>query len=344
MRVFEIGDQTGLGSLTASERPNPQPGPGEVVLSVDAICLNHRDLNVLAGSYGARRPHDRIPGSDGVGTVVAIGEGVTSVKPGDRATTAHFITWLGGEFSMSAFAADLGITRDGWMAEQILLPAASLVKIPDGLSDAQAAPLPAAGVTAWNAVVEVGKVRAGDLVLVLGTGGVSIFALQIAKMHGARVAVTSSSDAKLAQARELGADILINYHTHPDWAAELMAATGGAGADIIVETGGFATLSQSISAAAANGRIAIIGALAGAATETLPNFGTIIGKNLTLRGIAEGSRAMLASLVRAVEANAVEPVISRTFAFDDAPAAYAWLKSGAHVGKVMILGPGRASA
>lgn len=346
MRVYEIGDQTGLGSLTASERPDLVPGPGEVVLRVNAMCLNHRDLNVLAGSYGARRPNNRVPGSDGVGEVMAIGAGVTNLTVGDRVTCAHFVTWLGGDFAPSAFGADLGITRDGWLAEQVLVPAAALVAVPDSLSDEQVVALPAAGLTAWNAVVEVGKVKAGDLVLVLGTGGVAIFALQIAKLHGARVAITSSSDEKLELARGLGADITINYQTHPDWAAALNAATGGAGADIVVETGGFVTLGQSIAAAAVNGRIAIIGALGGAATETLANFGTIIGKNLTLRGIAEGSRAMLVSLVRAVAASGMKPVISRSFAFDDAPAAYAWLKSGAHVGKVMIKGhkAGKANA
>lgn len=338
MRVYQIGDQTGLGSLNASERPDPVPGPGEAVLRVKAICLNHRDMLVLAGSYGARRPEARVPCSDGVGEVVAVGDGVTGVQVGDRAICAHFVTWLGGDFVMSAFGQDLGISRDGWLAEKILVPAAALVKVPDALSDEQVVALPAAGLTAWNAVVEVGKVKAGDVVLTLGTGGVSIFALQIAKLNGARVAITSSSDEKLELARSLGADIAINYRTRPDWAAAVMEATGGAGADIVVETGGFGTLGQSIAAAAVNGRIAVIGALSGAPSETLPNYGTIIGKNLTLRGVAEGSRAMLVSLLRAVEAGGMTSVIDRSFAFDDAPAAYAWLKSGGHLGKVMIKG------
>jgi NADPH:quinone reductase-like Zn-dependent oxidoreductase len=291
---------------------------------------------VLSGTYGARRPETRIPVSDGIGEVIAVGEGVSAVKVGDRATTAHFATWIDGAFAMSAFGHDLGITHDGWLAEQIVVPAAALVKIPDGVTDEQAVALPAAGVTAWNAVVEVGKVRAGDTVLALGTGGVAIFALQIARLHGARVAITSSSDEKLALARELGADITINYRTTPDWAAALMTATGGRGADIVVETGGLSTLPQSIAAAAVNGRIAIIGALAGPPSEGIPNFSTIIGKNLTLRGIAEGSRAMLASLVRAVEVGGMKPVIDREFPFSEAAKAYAYLKSGKHLGKVMI--------
>ncbi len=335
MNVYEIGDQTGLASLTASTRPDPVPGPGEAVLKVHAVCLNHRDLNVLAGAYGPRRPENRVPVSDGVGTVIAIGPGITTVKIGDRVTCPHFVTWIDGAFAMNVFGQDLGITRDGWLAEQVLIPAAALIKVPDGLTDAQVAPLPAAGLTAWQAVVTVGKVKAGDVVLMLGTGGVSIFALQIAKLNGATVAITSSSDAKLAQARALGADITINYATTPDWPAALMAATGGAGADIIVETGGIATLPQSIAAAAVNGRIVIIGALGGAA-NTIANFSTIIGKNLALHGITAGSRAMLASLIRAVDAGGVTPVIDKVFGFDEAPAAYAYLKSGAQVGKVMI--------
>jgi NADPH:quinone reductase-like Zn-dependent oxidoreductase len=308
------------------------------VLRVAAVCLNHRDLLIATGGYGAKRPATRIPLSEGVGEVIAVGDGVTGVKPGDRAVCPHFVTWLGGAFSPAAFGTDLGVTHDGWLAEQVRVPAAALVKVND-LSDEQAAPLASSALTAWHAVVEVGRVRAGDTVLALGTGGVSIFALQIARACGARVAITSSSDAKLAAARALGADILVNYRTTPDWAAEVSAATGGAGADIVVETGGQATLSQSIAAAAVNGRIVVIGALAGAAAGGLANYGTIIGKSLTLRGIAEGSRAMLADLVRGVAANGIAPVIDRKFAFADAPAAYAYLKSGEHLGKVLITVP-----
>jgi NADPH:quinone reductase-like Zn-dependent oxidoreductase len=336
VKAYQIGSQTGLDSLTATTRPDPVAGPGEAVLKVGLVCLNHRDMLVLEGRYGALRPHERIPLSEGVGEVIAVGEGVTSVKLGDRAVFAHFVTWIDGDFSPAAFANDLGITHDGWLAEQVKVPAAALIPVPESLSDEQVAPLASAGLTAWNAVVEVGKVKAGDTVLALGTGGVSIAALQIAKANGARVVITSSSDDKLALARSLGADVLINYRTTPDWAAEVTTATGGTGADIVVETGGQATLSQSIAAAAANGRIVIIGALAGASGDSLANYGTIIGKNLVLKGIAEGSRAMLARLVRAMEANDIQPVIDRVFPFEEAREAYAYLHSGAHVGKVMI--------
>lgn len=334
MKAYEIGPQTGLDSLRQAERPDLVAGPGEAILKVRAVCLNHRDMLVLEGRYGARRPEDRVPVSDGIGEVISVGEAVTQVKPGDRANCAHFATWLGGPFAMSAFAHDLGITHNGWLAEQIRVPAAALVKVPDAITDEQAVALPAAGVTAWNAVVEVGLVRPGATVLALGTGGVSIFALQIAKAAGARVAITSSSDEKLARARELGADVTVNYRTNPEWGAAVFEQTGGA--DIVVETGGFSTLPQSIAAAAANGRIAIIGALGGPPDSGLPNFPTIIGKNLVLRGIAEGSRAMLAALIDTVAVNDIRPVIDREFAFADAAAAYRYLKSGDHIGKVLI--------
>jgi NADPH:quinone reductase-like Zn-dependent oxidoreductase len=270
-----------------------------------------------------------------MGEVVALGAGVAGLDVGDRVICGHFMTWLSGPFSPAVFAADLGVTHDGWLAEQIRVPAAALVRVPKSLADSQAAPLCAAGLTAWNALVEFGQVKAGTWVLALGTGGVAIFALQIAKLHGARVVITSSSDEKLALARRLGADATINYRTTPDWPAAVTEATGG-GANIVVETGGQATLSQSIAAAAANGRIAIIGALAGAATQGMANFGTLIGKNLTLKGIAAGSRAMLADLVAAADANGLEPVIDATFPFEQAAEAYARLESAKHVGKVMI--------
>ena len=277
-----------------------------------------------------------MPLSEGLGEVIALGEGASGVAIGDRVICAHFVNWIDGKFSPAFFGVDLGVSRDGWLAEQVAVPATALVKVPEGVADAHAAALVASGTTAWNALIAFGQVKAGDTVLMLGTGGVSIAALQIAKAAGARAAITSSSDDKLARAKELGADILINYRTSPDWAAALLAATGGVGADIVMETGGLATLGQSITAAAAGGRIAIIGALAGNIVDGLPNYGSIIGKNLIIGGIASGSRAMLAELVRAAELNGFDPVIDRSFGFDEAPAAYAYLKSAAHLGKVII--------
>jgi NADPH:quinone reductase-like Zn-dependent oxidoreductase len=336
MKAYQIGAQVGLASLAMVEKPDPACGPGEAVLRVAAVCLNHRDLKVLAGEYGPRRPETRTPGSDGVGEVIAVGAGVTTVRVGDRATCGHFVTWLDGAFSPSAFGVDLGITIDGWLAEQVVVPAAALIKAPPSLSDAQVAPLPSAGLTAWNALVEVGGIKAGDLVLALGTGGVSIFALQIARMHGARVAITSSSDEKLAQAKAMGADYVVNYASRPDWAAALLEATGGRGPDIVIETGGGATLTQSIAAAAPNARIVLIGSLSGGFGGEIPNLASMIGKNLSLKGIAAGNRRMLEALIRAAEVEDLSPRIDTTFAFADAPAAYARLMSGGHIGKIMI--------
>jgi NADPH:quinone reductase-like Zn-dependent oxidoreductase len=325
-----------LQSLRPTVREPLVPGAGDALLRVRAVCLNHRDLKVMEGTYGARRPTDRVPVSDGIGEVIAVGGGVSAALVGRRAICGHFVRWLDGPFSPAVFGTDLGITVDGWLAEEIVVPAAALVTIPDTMTDEQAVALPAAGLTAWNALVEVGRIKAGDRVLALGTGGVSMFALQIAKMHGARVVITSSSDEKLATVRAMGADATVNYRTHPDWGREVMAQTQGAGADIVVETGGFATLGESIAAAAVNGRIVVIGALGGASDKGLPNFSTLIGKNLTLRGIAAGSRAMLQDLVDATAANGMTTAIARRFPFDAAADAYACLKSGDPIGKIMI--------
>jgi NADPH:quinone reductase-like Zn-dependent oxidoreductase len=336
MKAYRIGDQQGVASLALEDRPSPECGPGQALLRVLKVCLNHRDLKILSGEYGPRRAPERTPCSDGVGEVIAVGAGVTNVKVGDRATCGHFVTWLDGAFSPAVFGVDIGVSIDGWLAEEIVVPAAALVKAPDALTAAEIAPLPSAGLTAWHAVVEVGRVKAGDLVLALGTGGVSIFALQIAKMHGAKVAITSSSDEKLAKARAMGADFTVNYAARTDWAAALMEATGGRGADIIVETGGGATLSQSINAAAPNARISVIGSLSGGFAPELPNFASMIGKNIVMKGIAAGNRRMLEDFVKAAEANALKPVIDRVFPFAEAPAAYAYLQAGEHMGKVMI--------
>ncbi len=336
VKAYQLGEQNGIEALTPVSKAEPQPGAGQVVVAPSLICLNNRDLQIIRGVYGARKATDRVPMSEGVGKVVAVGEGVTGFQAGDRVTCSHFVNWLDGDFFLGAFAHDIGVSHDGWLAERVVIPASALVRVPDSLSDERAAPLSAGALTAWHAVVEVGKVKAGDLVLGLGTGGVSIAALQIAKAAGARFAITSSSDEKLELARKLGADILVNYRTHQDWAAELMRQTGNAGADIVVETGGQDTLPQSINAAAVNARIVLIGVSGGQPATGLPNYGSIIGKNITIKGIAAGSRAMLARYIRAVDANGIEPVIDRVFPFDDAPAAYAYLAKGEHVGKVLI--------
>lgn len=334
MKALQLGSQSGISSLTLTEKPDPVAGPGEAVLKVNLACLNNRDIQILEGRYGAKKAEDRVPFSEGVGEVVALGEGAQGIEVGDRAVLGHFFHWQDDPFDMRYFGADLGTTFDGWGAEYIKVPASALVKVPAGMKDEQVAPMASATVTAWNAVVEVGKVKAGDLVLALGTGGVSTAVLQIAKANGAFVAITSSSDEKLEQARAMGADYTVNYRTHEDWPAELLKQTGGRGADIIAETGGQHTLPMSINAAATNARIVLIGV--GAAEGPLPNYGMIIGKNLVIKGIAAGSRGMMVRLLRAMEANNIAPVIDKEFAFEDAAAGLEYLKGGSHVGKILI--------
>lgn len=332
MRVFEIGAQQGLASLRAARHAVPEPGPGEVRVRVHMAGLNYRDLLALRGHYGPHRPEQRVPLSDGVGTIDAIGSGVTGWRTGQRVTAAHFVAWHDGPWSPAQLGQDLGMSRDGWLAEHVLLPAAALVAVPDALTDAQVAALPAAGTTVWHALVGFGRVQPGEWVLVLGSGGVSILALQVARALGARVAATSSSDGKLERLRALGAEVTVDYTRRADWGAAVREATGGAG--VVVETGGIGTLPQSIDAAAVNGRIALIGALdQGGALSDLMG---IVLKNLTLRGFTSGSREMFVQLLDAVARHRIEPVVDRVFDFDDAPAAYAHLQSARHMGKVLL--------
>lgn len=335
MKAWEIGPQTGLDSLRLVTRPEPVLGAGEVLVRVHAACLNHRDLLTLQNRYGPPKPDTRIPLSDGVGTVEAVSEGVDQGWIGKRVTAPHFVGWLDGPFSPVAFGRDMGITRDGWLAEKILLPEAALIAVPDALSDDQVAAMPAVGATVWSAIVDFATIKPGELLVAPGTGGVSIAALQIGKAMGAKVAISSSSDAKLEQCKALGADYVINYRNRPDWPAALAEATGGKLADVVIDTVGFAALGETIAATAPNGRIALIGALSGQ-MEQMPNLFGIIGKNLTLKGITSGSRAMLAEVMALMERSNLQPVIDKSFAFEDAPKAYELLESGAHLGKVMI--------
>ena len=335
MRAYQIGAQQGLASLSLSERPTPTPGAGEVVVEMRAAALNHRDLDILAGRYGTRKPAERIPVGDGAGVVVDIGPGVMAIQRGERVTAPHFTFWNDGDYDPAIFAADAGNTRDGWLAERIVLPAQSLVRIPESLSFEAAAALGAAGITAWAVLETLGRIKAGDTVLTLGTGGVATLALQIAKMCGARVAITSSSDDKLALCRRLGADITVNYRKQPAWHEAVRAANGGRGVDIVVETVGASTLSQSLAACAPNARVGLLGALGGPAPAP-PNLGPLILNNVTLKGITSGSRHNLEDLLRATVANGLTPHIDRVFTFDDAAQALAYLATGGHVGKIVI--------
>ncbi|HQN97691.1 MAG TPA: NAD(P)-dependent alcohol dehydrogenase, partial [Thermoanaerobaculales bacterium] len=267
MRAIEIRGGFGLDNLQLGERPDPAPGPGEVLLRMRAVSLNYRDLMTVEGSYNPRQPLPLVPCSDGVGEVAAVGEGVSRVAVGDRVATLFSQGRMGGRPTVEELRATLGGPLDGTLAELMVLPERGVIRVPEHLSDAEAATLPCAALTAWSALVEQGRVAAGDTVLVQGTGGVSIFALQFAQMLGARVIVLSSSDDKLVKARRLGAWQEINYLDDPQWGKTVRELTGGVGVDHIVEVGGAGTLAQSLQAIRVGGEISLVGVLAGGASE-----------------------------------------------------------------------------
>jgi NADPH:quinone reductase-like Zn-dependent oxidoreductase len=274
----------------------------------------------------------RIPNSDGAGEVLAVGAGATDFAPGDRVAGCFFQNWIDGPCTAEAMASAMGGEIDGVLAEEANLKAGGLVKVPEHLSFAEAATLPCAGLTAWRALVAVGRLKAGDTVLLLGTGGVSIFALQFATLMGARVIITSSSDEKLARARELGAWQTVNYRTTPDWEKPVLEMTGGRGVDLTVEVGGAGTLEKSIAATRIAGTIGFIGVLAGGQVNPRP----IMSKSLTVQGIYVGSRNLFRDMNRAIAASGLRPVIDRTFAFDEAPQAYRAMQAAGHFGKLVI--------
>lgn len=337
MKAWEIGPRAGIAGLRLAERPEPAPGPGEVLVAPIAAGLNYRDLMVLDGKYGVPQPETRIPLADGVGRIVALGEGVSGWEIGARVIAPHFVSWIDGAYSPAIFARDLGASADGWLAEQIVLPAAALVAVPTEMSDASAATLSVVAATVWHAMVAFGEAQAGQLVLAQGTGGVSVFALQLAKALGCKVAITSSSADKLARCRSLGADYTINYRERPDWAAALLEQTGGRGADVVVDTLGFDAMGETVAACAVNARIGTVGALAGTPqAQAGVSQGLLIGRNIAIKGIASGSRAMLAAALEVITQAEIEPVVDRVFAFADAPEAYRHLASGQHFGKIAI--------
>lgn len=334
MRAMEIQGDFGIDNLKLAEREAPKAGPGEIVIRMKAASLNYRDLATVAALHGIRGQLPLVPLSDGCGEVVEAGEGVTRVKAGDRVAPSFFQGWISGEPSMEALRTSLGGPIDGCAQDYMLLSAEGVSKAPDNLSDEEAACLPCAGLTAWRALMVEGRVKPGDTVLVQGTGGVSIFALQFAKAAGARVIVTSSSDAKLERARDLGADMFINYAKTPDWATETRKLTGGRGADHIVEVGGAETFQQSIMAARLGGHIAVIGLLSGVMKDL--NVAAIFSQNLKISGITVGSRTMFEDMSRAIVANDIHPVIDKRFGLEDAPEAFRTMESASHFGKIVL--------
>jgi len=335
MKVYEVQKgSTSLEGLRRAERPDPQPGWHEVLIRVRAVSLNYRDHMVVIGRYmGGAVDRDTIPLSDGAGEVVAVGQGVTRFKTGDRVAGTFFQVWVDGP--RTKLAPALGVPLDGMMAEYVVLHEDGVVAIPPGLSFEEASTLPCAGVTAWSALMVLGnRVKAGDTVLCLGTGGVSTHALQFAKAAGASVIITSSSDEKLQRALGLGAAAGINYKTHPEWEKEVQRITGGRGVDHVVEVGGVGTLARSYQAIGFGGKIALIGFLGGPTGQQEPY--ALMMKGGSLIGIGVGSTAMFEEMNRAIEVNKIKPIVGRIFPFDEAPEAFRCLATGDFFGKVVI--------
>jgi NADPH:quinone reductase-like Zn-dependent oxidoreductase len=335
MRAYQLPKGgAGIESLTQVERPDPRPAYRQVLVKVKACALNFRDLGIVRGTYRMPVRENVIPLSDGAGEVIEIGPGVTRVKVGDRVAGNFFQRWQGGEPAADVHISALGGSIDGMLADYALLEEAGAVKIPPHLSLEEGATLPCAGVTAWHAMMEHAKLKAGDTILLQGTGGVSIFGLQFADAMGIRAIVTSSSDEKLKRAKTLGAAFGINYKTTPDWDKAAMEFTGGSGVDHVIEVGGAATLTRSFQAIRVGGKVSMIGGLSGGATELNP--GLIFSRRANVQGISVGSTQMFMAMNRAIEINGIKPVIDKVFPFADAVAAYKYIASGAHFGKIAI--------
>jgi NADPH:quinone reductase-like Zn-dependent oxidoreductase len=324
----------GLDGLALTNAELPAPGPREVLVHLHAASLNFRDLMTVTGVYNPRMALPRIPGSDAAGTVTAIGSEVTRFAPGDRVTTLFFQDWRDGEIQPATGKSALGGSIDGAFTTARCFPETGLIAAPDYLTHEQAATLPCAALTAWNALVEKGNVRAGETVLVLGTGGVSLFALQIARMHGARVIVTSSSDAKLARARALGADETINYRTTPNWDDVVLKLTANRGVDHVVEVGGSGTLPRSLRSARPSGHVYIIGVLSGPGDGI--DVRTVLTKSLNVCGTYVGSEAMFHRMNAAFAANKIQPVIDQVFPLASYREAFTHMQNGSHFGKIVL--------
>jgi NADPH:quinone reductase-like Zn-dependent oxidoreductase len=333
MKLYCFPQAAGIDTLERREAPTPKPGRGQIVVRMRAAALNYRDLNVAAGRAArGTLPANLIPLSDGAGEVVETGPDVTRVKTGDRVAGLFMQTWLGGEMEPAHVESARGGAIDGVLAEYVLFDQDGVVALPDHLSYEEGATLPCAGVTAWNALYNGRPLKTGDTVLVLGTGGVSIFALQFAHAAGARVIVTSSSDGKLAQAKALGASDGVNYRQHPDWQHEVLRLTDGRGVDHVVEVGGAGTLARSVDACRIGGQVHLIGVLTSGEINPTP----ILRRNTILRGIYVGSRQMFEAMNRAIALHKIAPVIDRVFDFEQAQDAYRYLAAQSHVGKVVI--------
>jgi NADPH:quinone reductase-like Zn-dependent oxidoreductase len=335
MKVFQIQDDWGMEHLKLAARPEPKAGPGQVLLRMKAASLNYRDLVVPMRGYGSHTGTlPLIPVSDGVGEVVEAGAGVTRVKAGDRVCPLFAQAWISGEPTPERLARSLGGPVDGTMAECMALPEEGVAKVPAHLTDEQAAALPCAALTAWSAIVTHDNLGPGSRVLVQGTGGVALFALQFAKLRGAQVTVISSSDGKIARAKALGADAAINYVKTPEWYKATREITEGRGYDHIVELGGEKTLPQSLRCIRPGGMLSMIGVLSGGMLQA--PLGLVVTRQVRLQGITVGNRDGFEAMLRAIGQHQLKPVIDRVFAFEQLKEALAYLKSGAHFGKICI--------
>ncbi len=333
MKAIKLTAPGGLENLRLVDLPDaPAPGPGEITVRIHASSLNYHDLLVVTQPRAAGG--DLIPMADGAGEVTAIGEGVTEFAVGDAVVSCFFPGWQSGNDLPLGFGTVPGDGVDGFARESVTLPASAFTHAPKSYSHEEAATLTTAGLTAWRALVVDGKIKAGDTVLVLGTGGVSILALQMARSMGARVIATTSSAEKADRLRQLGADAVVNYRDTPEWSAAVLEATGGRGADIVIEVGGPATLTQSIRACAPGGHIALIGVLTGFAGE-VPTV-ELMARQQTLQGLIVGSREHQRDMVRALEGFDWRPVIDRSYPLEEMAEAFARQKAGHHFGKICL--------
>jgi NADPH:quinone reductase-like Zn-dependent oxidoreductase len=335
MRAYQILPGDGIDGLQCVDFPERELGNGEVRVRVHAVSLNYRDLMVASGNYLVTVDNPIVPCSDGAGEVLAVGPGVTRVQVGDRVAGSFFPYWHDGPPTPEKVRHALGGDIDGMLAEQVILDEDALAKIPAGMSFVDAATMPCAGVTAWNAIFESSNhVRPGDTVLLLGTGGVSVLGLQLAKAAGLKAIITSSSDQKLQRARELGAHHTINYRGFPEWQEEVLRVTQGVGAHVVLEVGGQGTVNRSVASAAMGGSIAIIGGVSGFGGEVNP--ATLLSSAKRMVGIYVGSRTMLDQVMRFAATSGIQPVVDRVFTFDQVKEAYRHMESGSHFGKVVI--------
>ncbi len=336
MRALSVTEPWGLDAIEVVEAPDPAPGPGEVLVRMRAVSLNYRDMLMVNGMYprGPATGGPITPFSDGCGVVEAVGPGVTRVAVGDRVATMFFQNWISGPPTLEKLSSSLGSPIPGAGRELAVFGQEGLSKVLGFLSDQQVATLACAALTAWRALFEDADLRPGDTVVLQGTGGVSIFGLQFAHAAGHRTVITSSSDDKLARAKAMGADHLANYRQDPEWAKVVRAATGGIGADLIIEVGGGGTIEQSMRAIRIGGHVAIVGVVAGLGGGF--NTAALIGNSARLQGLSVGSRDMFEAMCRFIDLHRIQPVVDKLFPWTEVKAAFSAMQGGEHFGKIVL--------